>query len=460
MFHSWIILISQENLRCMTNFYVFQNHCTWFLKFSCSRIMEIQKDLILGVTDYKIRRSPLFLEINDDKLITNYSRKDNIRGRLLLALGQYLQHTNKFDKIFVYVTNQAPFMFYNGTFGGTFGKVNRSEVDIDITPQHCNEVTMEAVDFSYPFMINDYTFVTFKPEYKPRVFGIFQTFSLNVWITLASVLFAVMVISHFILKYKCNYDKIALHVFAILMKQNAVIIPSSFAENLLVYSWVIGAMILCLSHDSVFLSFLSFPPLTKIKHLSDLAVAVQKGDYNCVAFHSSGFVQYLKNRHLEIIAENISKNDLTSFTLFNNFFRGNKTMKIAYFTQTDFLELFAGKFFVSEDRFLQTISSISVRRRFCCKELLDSFVHRMMASGIYFKYWSDFIFSRSSSVTIMENETTRRKLTLTDLAPAFIFLMCGYFISLLVLFWEIISSRRNRRVIKAFKKRRIRKMFR
>ena len=121
----------------------------------------------------QIRRSPLFREINDGEFITNYLRKENLRGRLLLALGQHLQPTDKFDKIFVYVTTQAPVMFYNGTFGGSFGKVNRSKIDIDVTPQQCNEVTMEAVDFSYPFMINVFTSASFKPEYKPHVFVIF-----------------------------------------------------------------------------------------------------------------------------------------------------------------------------------------------------------------------------------------------------------------------------------------------
>ena len=55
--------------------------------------MEIQKRIILGITDFKIKRSPQFREINDGELLTNYSRKHDIRGRLLLALWQYLQHT-------------------------------------------------------------------------------------------------------------------------------------------------------------------------------------------------------------------------------------------------------------------------------------------------------------------------------------------------------------------------------
>ena len=425
------------------------------------KTMEIKKNLILGLTDYSVRRSPLFREINDEQLIAHCSWKQSLNGRLLLALGQYLQHTNKFDRISAYITNEGSVIFPNGTSGGITAKMNRSEVDINVSPLHCEEISMGIVDFSYPYKIHDFTFVTFIPEYKPHIFGIFQAFSLNFWITLVSVLFAIMLLSHFMLKYKCNIGKTVFHVFAILMKQNAIITPTYFAENLLVYSWVIGAMILCLSYDSVFLSFLSVPPVTKIKHLSDLAMAVQKGDYNCVAVKNQGVVEYFRKtnqKHLEIIADDISKNYFRIHSLIYNFHHGNKSAEIAYFTATSLLELFAGKFFNSGDRFYQEISAMSVRRSFCCKELVDAFVHKMMASGIYLKYLSDFTFLWSSIVGIMENETTNRQLTLTDLAPAFIFLLCGHFTSLLVFCWEMMSSRRNKRILKKVKKKRRKNM--
>ena len=217
--------------------------------------MTRENSLILGFTDVESSRSPVFRETNDEKFIKRYSRKDFVTGRMLLALGQYLQHTSLFDRIFLYSTRQLPGIYPNGSFGGIMGMVNRSEVDIEVTLMQCDEDTVGTVDFIYPFKINDFTFVTFKPEYEPHIFGIFQTFSLNVWMILASVLFAITILSHFILKYKFNFSKVLFHVFAVLMRQNAIIIPTSFAENLLIYSWVIGAMILCLSYDSVFFIF-------------------------------------------------------------------------------------------------------------------------------------------------------------------------------------------------------------
>ena len=121
------------------------------------------------------------------------------------------------------------------------------------------------------------------------------------------------------------------------MKQNAIIVPSSLSENLLIYSWVFAAMILCLSHESVILSFLSVPLLTKIKHLSDLDVAVQKGDCNCISLDSTGIVKHLRNteqEHLRVIADDISKNDFKFLSLLNKFFHFDRTTELAFLTQT------------------------------------------------------------------------------------------------------------------------------
>ena len=125
-----------------------------------------------------------------------------MQGRQLVALGQYLQQTKKFGRIFVHNTNQHPVIFPNGTLEGIMGMVNRSEVDIDVTQLRCNEFTMQTVDFCYPYKMHDHTFVTFKPEYKPNVFGILQAFSLNVWMTLALVVLVITLLSYFILKCK------------------------------------------------------------------------------------------------------------------------------------------------------------------------------------------------------------------------------------------------------------------
>ena len=202
---------------------------------------------------------------------------ENPDGRLLLALEQYLKQTKNIDEICYFPYDQTYNYFRNGTLSGSEGKINTSEIDIWASFFTMTE-NRPITDYTYPIGLFDFTFVTRKPKYKPQVFGIFQTFSLPVWITIAFVFVAMLLVHYLILKRKFNFGKILFNIFAVMMRQGSVIAPSSLVEKILVYSWIVGCMILCLSYDSVFLSFLSFPPVNKIKHLSDLALAVQKGD--------------------------------------------------------------------------------------------------------------------------------------------------------------------------------------
>ena len=202
---------------------------------------------------------------------------------------------------------------------------------------------------------------------------------------------------YFIFK-KLKFSKVLLNVFAILMKQNTQVRSSSFVEKLIIYSWVFGAMILCLSYDSVFLSFLSIPPLSKIKHLSDLASAVQDGYYHCFGSPQDGIVRYLWNtnkENLRIIAKDIHQNDVRYLLLFRDFISSNKSTNLVFFLNTRVLESFSGKFFISEDRFYESLLVMTVSRDFCCEDLMDKFVQRMVASGIYLKNIKNFNFLQS-----------------------------------------------------------------
>ena len=84
-------------------------------------------------------------------------------------------------------------------------------------------------------------------------------------------------------------------------------------------------------------------------------------------------------------------------------------------------------------------------KNFSFKDLLDTFIHRMMASGIFLKYDSDadFLWSMVYFSQEQDDDFEKRKLTLTDLAPAFIFLLSGYIVSLLVLIGEILLNKKN-----------------
>ena len=369
-----------------------------------------------------------------------------VNGRFIFAFEQYLKHAKKLDRITYIFYDQAYNFIINSTHPESGWIINSSDIDIWI-PEFRMPETTSMMDFTYPTSLLDFTFVTRKPKYRPQIFGIFQTFSLPVWITMAFVFLAMLLVHHIILKHKFNFVKILFHVFAVLMKQGSVIAHSSLGENILVYSWTLGCMILCLAYDSVFLSFLSFPPVTKIKHLSDLTLAVQKGDIQCISYYKSGVAHYLLNTNdesLKMIATDILKNNLSYGYTEYGFFK-EKKKNYALFIDSNSADLYREKFFVSEDRFMKSLYAFCIRKNFSFKDLLDTFIHRMMASGIFLKYDSDadFLWSMVYFSQEQDDDFEKRKLTLTDVAPAFIFLLSGYTVSFIVLIGEILFNKKK-----------------
>ena len=89
--------------------------------------------------------------------------------------------------------------------------------------------------------------------------------------------------------------------------------------------------------------------------------------------------------------------------------------------------------------------AVGIRKNFSFRDLLNTFIHKIIASGIYLKYLSDrnFVFSLDNSLPEQNDDTNKRKLTLTDVAPAFIFLLFGRIVSFFVLICELFLHKKN-----------------
>lgn len=434
--------------------------------------MGIRDLVLLGVecpSDYKIIAEKERPDVRDRLFTHLLTSKTNVQGRMLYTLADYfVRYTKMFRSARFQMVFEADAIFENGTAAsGLIKRINASTVNIGVLSKEMDEKAAAAVNFAYPYRLSSQTFVIQKPEYKPQLFGILQTFSSSVWVTILLTFFAMLLVYYLILKNKYPFKKILLHVFAILLRQSSIITPSYFAEKVLIYSWVVGAMFVCLAYDSVFLSFLAFPPVSKIKSVSDLARAVEKGEYHCIAGGRNPLnfgILLLNSKELDIqvTGADILNNNLSHETgSYLNFIRDSRKKNLAFVSSAHTIHRFAGKYFVSEEHFHHKMDAIMVQKGFCCKKELDTFVHRMMASGIYTEYVNiaNFIMSLVILLEYPEDETDNRKLTLTDVAPAFIFLISGYFISCLVLFGEILFYRKKK-VNKIQKSKRIKRKTR
>lgn len=178
--------------------------------------MESQKNIVLG---YGILFYKSFENATDSQKLEFLSWTINPYGRLLLVLMQYLQQFTKyFDRIDLVMVYGRNILWSNGTLEGLIKKINSTEVDVGLPPLNMQAYFAEAVDFTYPYPLEYYTFLTLKPKYKPHIFGIFQTLSLSVWLTVLFVFIVMLAVCYVILKKKYSFDNISFNVFAILMK--------------------------------------------------------------------------------------------------------------------------------------------------------------------------------------------------------------------------------------------------
>lgn len=107
----------------------------------------------------------------DDERLNFFSSIKNPPSRSLLALIQYFQqHKKHFDRMNVVMTYEPNILWLNGTWDGIVKRINNSEIDIGVVPITIDEFTTDAVDFSYPYKLDDCTFISRKHKpYKPHI---------------------------------------------------------------------------------------------------------------------------------------------------------------------------------------------------------------------------------------------------------------------------------------------------
>ena len=383
--------------------------------------------------------------------IMNYLTKSfNFGSSLIMTLIDYLvKYSKKIDQFTLSINVEPNRIYPNGTLTGLLRKINQSRIDIGIIPFIMDKKTTEIVDFSYPYEFTHKTFMTRKPEFKSQMFGILQTFSLPTWIAIMSILLTLLFVYNITFRKRSSIDKVLFHIFAVLLRQSLMLKPSSASGKLFVYAWVVGAMFLCLAYESTFFSFLTIPTLTQIKDVSQLAQAVESGKYHCISNPRLGIVTQLlhsERKNLRIIGKDLKKNNLSNvMSVYWDRFRKPNKKNLALLVDTKSANLLSVEGdFVSDDHFLETMAAMMVRKDFCCKRLLDIFVHRMKASGIYDKQWNDYVFFSQLSLNFKhpEKDNSQRKLTLIDVAPAFLFLILGHIISILIFIGELLENSR------------------
>lgn len=349
-------------------------------------------------------------------------------------------------ELFEPVDKQYGYSHKNGTWTGIIGMVHREEVDIGFAKIAMTEERNGVVDFSYPYLYGPVTFITDKPTHVPDAYAVFYPFSLNVWIAVIISLFLIIVSAQVCKGKKEDSRRLILAIYAILLENSLKLKTTKLSFKILTTFWVVGVFFIVESYKAVLLSFLTFPTMTGIRDIADLAKASESSSFMCSTLKGGIDYNALKDstdKSWNKIADCMDRSDM--FTNKIQEFLQPKNYKKAFVALKFNFDPLSRDYFIPDDNFYTMFAVIVVRKTFCCKKMLDDVVHKVFSTGILDKFLREEIFFIALSKINMRIEESDRdvKLSLQDVSGAFIFLIFGFIFAIIAFVFEIICGRKT-----------------
>lgn len=326
----------------------------------------------------------------------------------------------------------------NGSWTGIIGMLQRQEADIGIAKLSITERRLTAVNFTYPYNYFPITFVTDKLSISTHSYALLYPFSPQTWFAVALSLLLVQCLLHSFQIFNGPTGNASLKVFGSLLENSGNFKLRTLCTKLLMLFWIIGAMLLANCYKAKLLASLTLPVSTGIRTIEQLSKAAEKSSFRCAAqSHTysielqSGIKAWKKISEC-LIRSSIYTADIESFLR-------SSLYKKAFIDSKHNLKTLERNYFISEDSFFTDFYGIATRKSFCCKEELDRAILRLAAVGILDKFNKDelFFISLTKHNKGSVEQTPIKKLSLEDLAAAFIILLFGNIVAAIVLIVEI-----------------------
>ncbi|GBM55394.1 hypothetical protein AVEN_150456-1 [Araneus ventricosus] len=335
----------------------------------------------------------------------------------------------------------------NGNWSGLMGMVQQEEVDMAVGTILISEQRMSVATFSYPYTWEDVTFSTRKPTRLPKGTNFMWPLSFQVWICIAVFIVFLTVAYRISLTKAYPLPKIFFGIVGILLRQSPELACKTFRDRCLIISWIGGCTVLSYSYAVVLLSFLTVPLRERpIETVSQLSKAVQQGRYRCVVPAGSSIVEILKNSNKKshrIIGYHIwKKKGYVDIQAEGVVARHLKQGNVAYIDIRERMKMiFQNQFYISPHALFSNPVSVALNRKFRYKKRLNKIIKRISAGGLYEKSLSDYMYKKHMTSKYPELSKTddMKQLTMSDLYGAFVILVCGEVLAILVFIGEILT---------------------
>ncbi|GBL95866.1 hypothetical protein AVEN_227113-1 [Araneus ventricosus] len=338
----------------------------------------------------------------------------------------------------------------NNSWSGTIGMVYRGEADLAIGKISITESRASVLNYSYPYDIEVLTFGTKIPGLVPKFAAFIWPFSWGLWTGILMILIFSTVMFRILLSKNYSLQTVGIKVFGNLLHQQLNVEYRKCSDKVLITGWLFGSMFISCSYTAVLLSFLTIPQRNKgIRYLDELAEAVGKGSYRCMVFsgdsHAEIFrrspqpsVQYMGN----LIVENNWKVRALKNIVKEVMDDGHTAVVAPKFF---FENIMANQALISHDSLSAITRAIFFRKDFCCKALMDKYIHRISAGGFYHRFLRYQLYKRQfyAASASQVPDSSFKSLNVKDMLSTFLLLIFGYFLGLLALIAETFLFRKR-----------------
>ncbi|XP_015929584.1 glutamate receptor ionotropic, kainate glr-3-like [Parasteatoda tepidariorum] len=362
-----------------------------------------------------------------------------VDGRLLKIISDVL----KFNLSFVSpIDGEWGTQTSNGSWSGLIGMLQRNEADIAMAFLKISEDYLTVADASTPYMHQPVKFIVGKPKAQSTSVAFLKTFDVAVWIGVGVALLFLLFI--FKILFDESFGNTLLQFVGNLLKQPTTIPITSKPRALLLGFWWFSALVISFSYSAAVLSFLSYPMDEKaIRNFEDLSKAVEKGTHRCLTLRGSnldGVLKSEKNVHLRNLGKTIEQNGWyfnIGERLIEKEFSDAAIMDLKFMLDVNYGYLERDFTSMSMDGLESGFTAMSITKRFCCKNAINTVLSRVQCSGIFDKITRDELVTNwilKSNGTYVKPEAGA--LTLDDVRGPFLILLGGYTIAIFCLFAE------------------------
>ncbi|XP_023242208.1 glutamate receptor ionotropic, delta-1-like [Centruroides sculpturatus] len=315
-------------------------------------------------------------------------------------------------------------------------QVFNGDADIATSLQSVSFQLFSTIDFSSPVDSLAIKFIIQLNHKKLSWLAIINPFSLWVWLAICITTTVAGILLYKIINFSFsvtrrekiwNYKNLCWFLFATFVNQGVNL--ASIKRNscrLSLGLWLLPVLIFVWGYGGILTSFMTTPPEDVVpRTFEELASAVEKGDFSCIARNDPTLKYFLNNSKVSYV--NTLMNHLVVNNNFESFyfrlFDRMASGKVAYITSESAIKNIIAfepynKFFVSTDVLYTSYSAIPMKKGFSYKNLLDKIIMSDFEAGGLIK--------RKFFAQLSEMEQSVKPLKIENFTGAFLIYIAGF----------------------------------